>query len=364
MKNIMMPKDDYKDHRKKIHKAIGMALLAALLYGISAPLSKILLFEIPPKLMAGLLYLGAGLGMAIFSIIQNGFQKTQKEASLKKKDLPYIVGMVVLDIAAPILLLTGLNITPSGNVVLLNNFEIVVTSLIALVIFKESIGKRMWISIGLITAGTFFLSIEDLSNFTFSTGALLVLAATICWGFENNCTRMLSLSSPLQIVIIKGFGSGIGALLIAFFLGETSTEWFYIILAMLLGFVAYGLSISCYIYAQRELGAARTSAFYAVAPFIGVFTSWFILKESIQLSFILALGLMIVGSYFGLTESHGHDHRHEYILHEHSHSHDDLHHTHVHLDGKAEEHSHIHEHENISHSHSHMPDMHHRHSHK
>lgn len=360
----MRQKNEYNVHQKKTSKAISMALMAAVLYGISAPLSKLLLVEIQPKLMAGLLYLGAGLGMTIFNVIQNGLKKTQKEAGLKRKDMPYVLGMVGLDIAAPILLLMGLSITPSGSVVLLNNFEIVVTSLIALVIFKEAIGKRMWISIVLITVGTFILSIEDLNQLTFSTGALFVLAATLCWGFENNCTRMLSLSNPLQIVIIKGFGSGIGAILIAFFVGETSSKLIYILLTMLLGFISYGLSIFCYIYAQRELGAARTSAFYAVAPFVGVFTSWVMLKETIHLNFMIALSFMIAGSYFGITELHGHKHGHEYILHEHNHSHDDLHHTHFHTDDKEDNHSHIHEHEAIYHSHSHMPDMHHRHSHK
>lgn len=350
-------------NQQKNKPAVVMALVAALLYGISAPVSKILLNHIPPTLMAGLLYFGAGLGMSALHIIQNGFGKIQNEARLQKKDLPYVLGMVVLDIVAPILLLMGLGLTTSGNVSLLNNFEIVVTSLIALAVFKEAIGKRMWLSIGLVTAGTFLLSIEDFSQFTLSIGAMFVLGATVCWGFENNCTRMLSLSNPLHIVIIKGFGSGMGSLSIAYFLGETSRAWTAMALALLLGFVAYGLSIFFYIYAQRDLGAARTSAFYAAAPFIGVLTSWIFLKEPLHLSFVLALIFMLAGTYFGLTESHGHYHKHLEMQHDHKHRHDDMHHDHYHEDFIEGEHSHPHRHTEVYHTHEHTPDMHHHHSH-
>ena len=186
--------------------------------------------------------------------------------------------MVALDIAAPIFLMYGLTKTTSANASLLNNFEIVATSLIALLIFKESISKRLWGAISLITISSIILSVEDISSFSFSFGSIFVLLACVCWGLENNCTRKLSVKDPLQIVIIKGFGSGIGSLLIAFTLGEKMNNIPYIIAALLLGFFAYGLSIFFYIYAQRDLGAARTSAYYAVAPFIGVALSLIVFR--------------------------------------------------------------------------------------
>lgn len=211
--------------------------------------------------------------------------------------------MVALDILAPIFLMIGLTRTTPANVSLLNNFEIVATSLIALFIFKEVISKRLWIAIILITIASIVLSIEDASSLSFSLGSIFVLFASVCWGLENNCTRMLSVKDPLQVVVIKGFGSGFGSLLISFILKETSTDVFYIIATLLLGFVAYGLSIYFYVYAQRELGAAKTSAYYAIAPFIGVVLSFIIFSDIPTISFIAALLIMIVGTYFASTDN-------------------------------------------------------------
>lgn len=347
---------------KKI-KAIGFAILAALLYGISAPVSKLLLDKIPPTLMAALLYLGAGMGMLGISLYQLLNKKEKKEAKMTFKEMPYILGMIGLDIAAPILLMVGLTLTTSSNASLLNNFEIVATSLIALLIFKETIGKRMWVAIGLITLSSMLLSLTDWSSLSFSVGSVFVVLACIAWGFENNCTRMLSLKDPLQIVIVKGFGSGIGSLIICAVLKEYSFNGLYIAFALLLGFVAYGMSIFLYIKAQRELGAARTSAFYATAPFIGVIISWIVLKEPMTASFMTALALMLLGTYFAVSEDHQHDHVHLNETHEHKHNHEDGHHNHQHDYAIIGEHSHEHSHEPIKHSHAHLPDLHHRHSH-
>lgn len=349
--------------QNKTQRAIFMAILAAALYGISSPVSKLLLVKIPPTLMAALLYLGAGFGMLIVNLFKVWRKSEHLEARITKKELPYTVGMILLDIAAPILLMIGLTMTTSGNVSLLNNFEIVATSLIALLIFKEAIGKRMWIAISLITLASIILSIEDFSSFSFSIGSIFVIAASISWGFENNCTRMLSLKDPLQIVVVKGFGSGIGSLLISLVIKEYSQDFIYIILALLLGFVAYGLSIYFYIIAQRELGAARTSAFYAAAPFIGVVTSWIFLHESLTVSFFIALVIMLAGSYYAVSEKHRHMHIHEKITHEHKHNHEDGHHNHTHEQTIIGEHSHVHTHETMEHKHDHTPDLHHRHSH-
>lgn len=289
--------------KEKHNSAILLAILAAALYAISSPVSKILLSKVSPTMMAALLYLGAGIGMSIIGFYRKKTGKIKEEMKITKKELPYTVGMVVLDILAPIFLMIGLTRTTPANVSLLNNFEIVATSLIALFIFKEVISKRLWIAIILITIASIVLSIEDASSFSFSLGSIFVLFASVCWGLENNCTRMLSVKDPLQVVVIKGFGSGVGSLLISFILKETSTDVFYIIATLLLGFVAYGLSIYFYVYAQRELGAAKTSAYYAIAPFIGVVLSFIIFSDIPTISFIAALLIMIVGTYFASTDN-------------------------------------------------------------
>lgn len=288
--------------KEKHNTAILFAILAAALYAISSPISKILLIKVPPTMMAGLLYLGAGIGMSIIGFYRKKSGKTKAEMKITKKELPYTIGMVVLDILAPIFLMIGLSMTTPAATSLLNNFEIVATSLIALFIFKESISKRLWIAIVLITISSIVLSVEDINSFSFSFGSIFVLLATVCWGFENNCTRILSLKDPLQVVVIKGFGSGLGSLLISFIIKETSTNVVYIIAALLLGFVAYGLSIYFYVYAQRELGAAKTSAYYAISPFIGVGLSFIIFLQIPTISFVIALLIMIVGTYFASTD--------------------------------------------------------------
>ena len=344
--------------------AIGFAVLAAILYGISSPVSKVLLDSVPPALLAALLYLGAGVGMAVVSLVQTSRRQTVREAPLGKKDLPYVIGMIVLDIAAPILLMFGLTMTTAANASLLNNFEIVTTSVIALLVFREAIDRRLWFAILLIVCASIILTVEDMSSFSFSAGSVLVLLACVAWGFENNCTRMLSLKDPVQIVTIKGFGAGGGALLIALAAQETSADTGGILAALLLGFFAYGLSIYFYVLAQRSLGAARTSAFYAVAPFIGVGLSFVIFQTPLTVSFVVATVIMIAGAYFAATGGHQHRHIHLPQIHEHSHSHDDGHHTHVHNPPVTGEHSHMHTHEILEHSHPHAPDLHHTHDHK
>lgn len=355
-------KNLYKERDNKL-KSISYAVLAALLYGISSPVSKLLLVEIPPTMMAALLYLGAGIGMLIINVYRVLLKHEKTEAGMTFKELPYIVGMIVLDIAAPIFLMLGLTMTTSSNASLLNNFEIVATSLIALFIFKETIGKRMWLAILLITLSSIILSVNDASSFSFSLGSILVLLACISWGFENNCTRMLSLKDPLQIVVVKGFGSGIGSLMICYLAQEYSFNGLYIVFALILGFVAYGVSIFLYIMAQRDLGAARTSAFYATAPFIGVIISWMALEEPITGSFLIALVIMLFGTYFAVSEDHKHRHVHCVDTHEHKHNHQDGHHNHTHDYKVIGEHSHEHTHEDLEHSHAHLPDLHHRHQH-
>lgn len=283
--------------------AIFWAILAAGLYALNAPVSKLLLEEVPPTMMAALLYLGAGIGLAMVRLVQRMIGKGKKEAPLTKKDMPYTVGMVVLDIAAPIFLMVGLTMTTAANASLLNNFEIVATAVIALFIFREAISRRLWLAIVLVTISSAILSVEDVTSFTFSYGSIFVLLACVCWGLENNCTRMISHKDPLEIVVIKGFGSGLGSLVLAFFLGESALPLVYGVCTLLLGFVAYGLSIFFYIYAQRYLGAAKTSAYYALAPFMATALSLVIFREKPSISFFIALLIMAVGTYFASTDN-------------------------------------------------------------
>lgn len=278
-------------------KAIVFAYLAAALYALSTPVSKLFLQHVHPTMMAGFLYLGAGIGMAVLHWVRKRTGQEEQERRLTRKDLPYIAGMVVLDIAAPILLMIGLKRTTPENVSLLNNFEIVATSLIALLLFREKIGRRLWAAIGVITLASLLLSFENADSFRFSMGSLFVLLAALCWGLENNCTRRLSGSDPMEIVVIKGFSSGTGAVLIGLAVGETLPSGGDIAKILLLGFVAYGLSITFYVYAQRYLGAAKTSACYAVAPFIGVLLSFLIFREIPGLLFFPALALMLLGTW-------------------------------------------------------------------
>lgn len=227
---------------------ILFAIFAAVCYGISVPLAKLLLANMPPVLLAALLYLGAGIGMLILSLVIKK-KDAFLEAKITIKELPFTIAMVILDIAAPIFLMFGLSMTNSETTALLNNFEIVATTVVALVVFKEAVGKRMGIAIILITAASILLTVENYGELKFSSGSLFVLAACVCWGIENNCTRMLSLKNPLHIVVIKGIGSGLGSLLIAIFVGGFSLNVLYIVITLLLGFVAYGLSIYFYILA-------------------------------------------------------------------------------------------------------------------
>lgn len=282
-------------------RPIFFAILAAVLYALNSPLSKLLLQDVPPTMMAAFLYLGAGAGLFLMGMFRRIRGTEEKEQPLTRAELPYTLGMILLDIAAPIFLMIGLNCTTAENASLLNNFEIVATSLIALFIFKEQISKRLWAAIGLVTLSSMILSFEDMACLEFSTGSLFVLAACICWGLENNCTRMMSSKSPTEIVVIKGICSGTGSFVIALVTGEHIPAGIYILGALLLGFVAYGLGVYFYIYAQRYLGAAKTSAYYSVAPFVGVFLSLLIFQEIPGINFWIALVIMAWGTYLAST---------------------------------------------------------------
>lgn len=328
-------------------KAIMFAFLAAVFYAINVPISKVLLQHVGPTTMAALLYLGAGIGIGMMSLFNK--KDREKAESLTKAELPYIVGMIVLDIAAPIFLMLGISYGSSANASLLGNFEIVATTVIALILFKEAVTKRLWVAIGLITLSSILLSFEGTDSFHFSYGSLLVIMATVCWGLENNCTRELSSKSTYQIVMLKGLCSGLGALVIALIKRESFPGIGYIAIALALGFVAYGLSIFMYVRAQNVLGAAKTSAYYAVNPLIGALLAFVFLSESLSWMYVIALIVMVFGSALVVVDTfiRQHDHEHQHTF---THSHGGSTHTHT------VRHSHVHKHylteENHIHRHS------------
>ena len=277
-------------------RAIGFALLAAALYALSAPLSKLLLLSAGPAMMAAFLYLGAGIGMGSIGLLR-------RHSCRITGGRRYVVAMVVLDIAAPICLMAGLERTSAANAALLNNFEIVATALIALFLFGEAISRRLWWAIVLVTCSSVLLSLEGTGSFQFSSGSLLILLACLCWGLENNCTRKLSAGDPMAVVTVKGLGAGGGSLLVALLAGESFPALEAVIGTAVLGFFAYGLSIFFYVRAQRDLGAARTGAWYAVAPFVSVLLSLIIFREIPDVHFWTSLPIMAAGAVLAVLDS-------------------------------------------------------------
>lgn len=323
-------------------RAIIYALLAAVFYAVSVPMSKILLRTVGPTMMAAFLYLGAGIGVGAMSLAS----REEKSARLDRKDLPYVIGMILLDIAAPVFLMMGISYGSSSNASLLGNFEIAATTVIALMIFKEAVSIRLWMAIGLITLSSILLSLEGAGSFRFSVGSLFVILATICWGFENNCTRKISSKSTYEIVVLKGVFSGLGAFAIALARHESLPHLSSILPAMLLGFIAYGLSIFLYVRAQNVLGAAKTSAYYAVSPFVGAFLSFAVLKDQLTGLYLIALLIMIAGTSLVVADTlisrHIHEHQHSF-----THTHGGSTHTHV------VTHFHVHDHYVTEDSHGH-----------
>lgn len=271
-------------------RAVGLALLAAVLYAVNLPFSKLLLGQVGSLTLAGLLYLGAGAGMALLSLFHR-----DDAPRLGREDLAPTLGMILLDIAAPILLMLGLRGGEAASASLLGNFEIVATALFALLLFRERVSRTLWAALGCITLSCGILSFQGAESLRFSAASLLVLGAACCWGLENNCSRRLSSKSAREIVILKGFFSGGGSLCLARLAGESLPPLGVALRAMGLGFVSYGLSIFFYVRAQRELGAARTSAYYSVNPFVGSLLALLLLREGLGPGYFAALPVMLLG---------------------------------------------------------------------
>jgi drug/metabolite transporter (DMT)-like permease len=353
--------------RPKSYAAL-QALLAAVLFGASAPLSKLLLGEVRPVPLAAFLYLGSGMGaflMLLFQGLRNRGQAV--EAHLSRGDIPWLGGALLAGgIGAPIILLLGLERTPASTASLLLNFEGVATTLIAITFFKESIDRRITWAIGLVTLASIVLTWTG-GNWGFTLGALGIIGACFLWGLDNNFTRHISAKNPLIIVGIKGLGAGTCSLILCLLIKQQLPAPNIAILAMLLGSISYGISIQLFIVALRSLGAARTSTLFGVAPFVGVILSLILLREKPQILFWAALPVMVAGAWLMLTENHVHYHIHEPMVHDHRHSHPDEHHTHDSWEGAPlvnGSHTHEHLHERLEHDHTHSPDLHHRHKHE
>lgn len=351
----------------RINSPMLKVMIAAALFGASAPISKLLLGEIAPTLMASFLYLGSGIGLFLLRYFRKLDTRFSDEARLTKNDWPWIISAVLVGgIAAPIVLMFSLKNTPASTASLLLNFEGVATTVIAVAAFKEAVGKRIWMAVLLITTASILLSWDSSGQWGFSLGAIGVLSACVLWGIDNNFTRNVSAKDPLSIVTIKGLSAGTFSLILSVSLGFSLPSFKFVLLAMVLGFFSYGLSIVLFIRAMRELGSARTSALFGTAPFVGAALSLLLFRESQGMLFFLSFPIMIIGAVFLLKEEHEHLHKHESTEHEHRHSHNDSHHTHCHSDEEIPKngyHSHVHKHELLIHKHQHTPDISHRHAH-
>ncbi|MDD1677985.1 MAG: DMT family transporter [Methanomicrobiales archaeon] len=341
-----------------LHPAL-YAIGAAVLFGASTPFAKLLLADMAPLPLAASLYLGSGLGILPFLVRR---RRLGEEAALRRADLPWLLGAIVAGgILAPVALLYGLAQTPAETASLLLNLEVVATALFALLLFREGITLRVWTAILVLVFASLLLSWNG-GMLGVSPGALGIIAATTLWGLDNNLTCVISGKDPLAIATLKGFLAG-GVLAIAalVFTGPYPIPGSFL-LAMLLGFFAYGLSTILFVLSLRHLGSTRTSSYFSIAPFAGALLSLIIFLQTPGILFLAALVLMLAGVFLLVGETHTHPHRHYRMVHEHRHRHDDLHHPHH--AGTQSEHTHPHQHEEAEHTHSHTADLHHRHKEK
>lgn len=347
--------------------AIVLALLSAALFGVSTPAAKLLLGAIDPAILAGLLYCGAGLGVALirrvvrFGIVQTG----RTETALGRNDVPYLAGAILAGgVAGPLLLMAGLRLTDASAASLLLTLEGVATALMAWFIFHENFDRRIALGMACLVGGAGVLSWTGRPELLGLLGPLAIAGACVAWGLDNNLTRKVSLADPLQIVELKGLIAGPVNLALGLIAGGQLPGVSVASLAGLVGFLGYGVSLVLYVYALRHLGTARTGAYFSTAPFLGAFAALALLHEPVTSQLLAAGVLMGIGVWLHLTEHHEHEHIHEPMEHSHSHVHDE-HHLHEHApdDPPGELHTHAHRHERLRHKHPHVPDMHHQHRH-
>lgn len=338
---------------------VGAALLAAMLFGAGTPLAKALMTGVGPWMLAGLLYLGSGLGLAMLRALRRA-----PSARLDCGEWPWLAGAVLAGgVMGPVLLMFGLSAMPASGASLLLNAEGVFTALLAWFAFKENFDRRIALGMLAIVAGAVVLSWPGEAHFGALWPALAVLGACLAWGVDNNLTRKVSLADASWVAMVKGLAAGTVNLTIAFALGAQLPAWPTLAGSAVLGFMSYGISLTLFVVALRHLGTARTGAYFSVAPFFGAALAVLLLGEPVTPGLAVAGALMALGVWLHLSERHGHTHAHEAMEHEHEHEHD-LHHDHHAADETAPlRHVHRHRHEPMTHTHEHFPDEHHRHSH-
>jgi drug/metabolite transporter (DMT)-like permease len=346
-------------------RGILQALAAAALFGISTPLAKVMLGAMAPEMLAGLLYAGSGAGLLGWMLWRRVYGSESHEAPLARRDLPWLAGAVLFGgVLGPLLLMFGLTHTPASSASLLLNMESVLTAVLAWIVFRENVDRRVLLGMLAIVAGGTLLSVQRIGFAGPSLGAIAIVAACLCWAVDNNLTRPISGSDPVQIAGIKGAVAGCINIAIALTIGHPFPASLKLLAAGVLGLAGYGVSLVLFVLALRSLGTARTSAYFSTAPFLGACLSLPMFDEHPSLAFWLAGALMMLGVWLHVSERHEHEHVHEAITHNHRHRHDE-HHQHEHdfpWDGK-EPHTHPHAHEPLRHSHPHYPDLHHRHKH-
>lgn len=346
-------------------RAILFGLIAATLFGLSTPAAKLLLTVSDPWLTAGLLYLGSGVGLGCVRLAQRGLGRPPREAPLRRADLPWLAGAIVSGGGAgPVLLMFGLASGTAVQASLLLSLEGLLTALLAWLAFREHLDTRIAAGMALITAGALMLAWQPGHGFRLERSAILVGAACLAWAVDNNLTRKVSGGDPMLIAALKGGAAGAANLAIAMASGARVPELGSVITTAAVGFLGYGVSLVLFVRALRDLGAARTGAYFSTAPFLGAIASVAALGESLTVRVVVGGALMGLGVWLHVSEHHEHAHVHEPVEHEHLHRHDE-HHQHAHEPGtpSGEPHSHRHAHVALRHAHMHYPDLHHRHGH-
>jgi len=342
------------------------ALLAAVLFGVCTPLAKAISPHADPVLMAGLLYLGSGLGLGAYAWLRGRCKSSgAQEANLTRKDVPWLVGAIVAGgMLGPVLLMWGLAKTPASSASLLLNLEGVLTALLAWFVFRENFDTRIALGMGLIAAGGICLTWMGRPELGVPWGALAISGACFAWAVDNNLTRKVSAGDPVQIAMLKGLIAGSVTTVLGLGLGAKLPGMLVVLAVGVIGLCGYGLSLTLFVLALRHLGTARTGAYFSIAPFVGAALSILFLGDRLTLGFCIAAVLMGAGVVLHLTERHEHEHQHEPTEHDHLHTHDE-HHRHAHAPGDpaGEPHAHPHRHEPLVHTHPHYPDIHHRHGH-
>jgi drug/metabolite transporter (DMT)-like permease len=347
--------------------AVFAALASAVLFGVSTPAAKALLGLVDAVVLAGLFYCGAGIGIALLRILAGPILNVPaaRQQPLARRDYGWLAGAIALGgVAGPVLLMLGLSRTPAATASLLLTMEGAATALLAWFVFHENFDRRIAVGMACLVAGAAMVSWSGTPTIESLAGPLAIIAACIAWGVDNNLTRKVSLADPLQIVQVKGLIAGPVSLLLGLWAGGSLPGPVGTLLAALVGFVCYGLSLALFVVALRHLGAARTGAYFSTAPFIGAATAVVASQQPLTIQLVAAGALMALGVWLHVTERHAHAHTHARMVHAHAHTHDEHHrHSHGPQDPPGEPHTHAHEHEPLTHSHPHVPDMHHDHRH-